>query len=137
MLSVAGPALSLVLALADSGSTPDLELCIQKFQSAFGAWLITLLVNVWQPGNGDTALSHHSGLIPQPDPTLQHSPARNPGIPKHQAKAGFVLLVGASYHKLLNFTPCFWSAVLLSKLCRSCCVSDMHFAKQRNFHLVQ
>lgn len=54
MLSEAEPALSLVLALVDSGSTPDLELCIPKLQFAFGAGLITLLVEcmaAWQRGH--------------------------------------------------------------------------------------
>lgn len=50
---------------------------------------------------GTPAPSHHSGLIPHP------SPATNSEISKHQPKAGFVLLVGASYHKLLNFTHVF------------------------------
>lgn len=91
MLSVAGPALSLVLALVDSGSTPDLELCIQKFHSAFGACLVTLLVEcmaAWLWGH-----STEPSLWTHPTSQPQHSPASNPEIPKHQAKAGFVLLV--------------------------------------------
>lgn len=130
-----GPALSLVLAPVDSGWTPDLELSIQKLQFVFGSWLIALPVECYgSMAKGTPALSHPSGFIPHPstDP-----PASNSEIPKHEAKAGFASLVGASYHKLLNFTPCFGSGVSFWKLCRSCCVSDVHFAKQKDFHLVQ
>lgn len=51
---------------------------------------------------GTRAPSHHSGPIPHPSTEPQHCPAGNSETAKHEARAGLVLLVGASYHKLLN-----------------------------------
>lgn len=136
MLSAAWTSISLVWTLADSGWTSDLELCIQKLQFAFGAWLITLLVEcmaAWQRGPERRAITLDPSHIPALSlGTVQLAIQKQP-----DTRPGLALFCLWELHTTSCLIPCFWSAVLFWKLCRSCCVSDMHFAKQRNFHLVQ